>query len=285
MLEIKIADISLRESEEVYPARLSFKEKLETAKLLEKLQIDVIETGQLCDTEAGSAFIRMLSSTLRHSAICVPVALDEGSVERTWSALSKAKKPRLCVAMPTSTVQLEYMYQLKADKALPLVEKIISLCAKLCPDVEFVAVDATRSEPEFLAAVIKSAIGAGAGTITLCDSAGEMLPEELASFISLVYYSVPELKKVTLSLECTDNLGLGSAAALAGVKAGARQVKLSSGVGSRTLSLERFLNVIKVRGDTLGISMNANGTALQRTCSEIAALAGGPQSNMKGACR
>jgi len=281
MLEIKIADISLRESEEVYPARLSFKEKLETAKLLEKLRIDVIETGRLCDTEAGSAFIRMLSSTLRHSAICVPVALDAGSVERTWSALSKAKKPRLCVSLPTSTVQLEYMHQLKADKALPLAEKTVRHCANLCPDVEFIAVDATRSEPEFLATVIKSAISAGAGTITLCDSAGEMLPEELSSFMSLVYYSVPELKKVTLSLECTDNLGLGSAVALAGIKAGAGQVKLSSGVGSRALSLERFLNIIKVRGDTLGISMNANGTALQRTCAEIAALADIP--HMKGA--
>jgi len=274
MIDIKIADISLRESEEAHAARLSFKEKLETAKLLEKLRIDVVETGPVGVAPADSAFIRTLASTLEHSVVCVPVALDRGEADRAWDALSKAKKPRLNLMVPTSTVQLEYLQQIKPDAVLPLVGEITAHCAALCPDVEFTAVDSARSEPGFLAAVLKAALAAGAGTITLCDSVGEMLPDELREFVSSVYSSVPELEGAALSLHLKDNLGLASAAALVGVGAGARQIKVSSGLNSGTLQLEGFLNVLKVRGETLGISSGINATALRRTCSRLAALAG-----------
>jgi len=274
MIEIKISDISLRESEEIHAARLSFKEKLETAKLLEKLQVDIIETGPVGDSPADAVFIRTLSSTLENSILSVPVTLDKQEIGRSWDALSRAKKPRLNIIVPTSTVQMEYTQQMKAETVLPLVGEITAHCAGLCPDIEFTAVDSTRSEPEFLTAVLKSAIAAGAKTITLCDSVGELLPDELSQFISTVYGAVPELRDVTLSLHCRDTLGLASAAALSGVKSGARQIKVSSGLGAGTLSLEQFLNVIKVRGETLGISSSTNATALQRTSSQLSALHG-----------
>jgi len=274
MIEIKIADISLRESEQVHAARLSFKEKLETAKLLEKLQVDVIETGYAGGSPADAAFIRTLASTLEYSALSVPVALDKQEVGRAWDALSKAKKPRLNIIVPTSTVQMEYGQHIKAEDLPTLVSDITAHCASLCPDVEFTAVDSVRSEPGFLASILKAAIDSGAKTITLCDSVGELLPDELSGFILSVYESVPELCGVTLSLHCRDSLGLASAATLSGVKFGARQVKVSSGTSSGTLSLLQFLNVIKIRGETLGISSNTNVTALQRTCSQLSALAG-----------
>ena len=274
MFDIIISDISLRESEQSHAARLSFKEKLETAKLLEKLRIDIIETGYVGDSPADAVFIRTLASTLEHCAISVPVTLDKKSVDRTWDALSKARKPRLNIIVPTSTVQMEYGQQIKAETLLPLVGEITAYCASLCPDVEFTSVDSVRSESEFLSLVLKTAIESGAKTITLCDSVGELLPDELSEFISSVYKSVPELHGVTLSLHCRDSLGLASAAALSGLKSGARQIKVSSGTASGTLSLEQFLNVIKIRGETLGISSNINVTALQRTSSQLAALAG-----------
>ena len=274
MIEIKIADISLRESEQVHSAQLSFKEKLETAKLLEKLKIDVIETGPIGNSPADAVFIRTLASTLDYSVVSVPVTLDKQEVRRTWDALSKAKKPRLNVVVPTSTVQMEYTQQMKAETLLQLVGEITQLCASLCPDVEFTAVDSARSEPKFLSAVLKAAIASGAGTITLCDSVGELLPGELSEFVSSIYGSVPELRNVTLSLHCRDNLGLASAAVLDAIKSGVRQIKASSGLGTGTLSLQQFLNVIKVRGEALGISYNINTTALHRTCSQLAALAG-----------
>ena len=274
MTNIKIADISLRESEQVYAARLSFKEKLETAKLLDKLRVDVIETGPVGESPADAVFIRTLASTLEYSAISVPAPLDKSGVDVVWSALSKAKKPRLNVVVPTSAVQMEYRRQMKAETALALTGEITSYCAGLCADVEFTAVDSTRSEPEFLTSVIKAAINAGAKTITLCDSVGELLPDELSEFIRSVYANVPELSGVTLSIHCRDSLGLASAAALSALASGARQIKVSSGVKFGALGLEQFLNVIKIRGETLNISSNINFTALQRTCSQLAALSG-----------
>ena len=275
MIEIKIADMTLRESEQVYEARLSFKEKLETAKLLEKLHVDVIETAPTSGSPADLAFIRTLAATLEYSALCVPVLqFDRQTVKKTWEALSRAKKPRLNVAAPTSTVQMEYRRQTKAEALLPLVSEITAFCSELCQDVEFTAIDAVRAEPEFLSALIKAAVKAGAQTVNLCDSVGELLPDELSRFIAAVYASTPELGNVTLALHCRDNLGLASAAALAGINSGARMIKVSSAAKSNTLSLGQFLNVIKVRGETLGVSYNINDTSLRRTCSQIAALSG-----------
>jgi len=280
MHEVKIADTTLRESEQVQAAKLSFKEKLETAKLLEKLQVDIIETGAVGEAPADAAFIRTLATTLQHCVLCVPVTLDKTGIDSTWAALSKAKNPRLNLIIPTSTVGMEYQHQMKAEKVLPLVGEIVSYCVSLCPDIEFTAQDSVRSEPDFLAKVLKAALDAGAKTITLCDSVGELLPDELSHFISSVYDMVPDLRTavyhgtVTLALHCKDNLGLASAAAINGISSGVRLIKVSSGNGQGTLSLEQFLNVLKVRGDTLGISSGVNTVALQRTCARLAALTG-----------
>ena len=287
MQKVKISDITLKESEQINTARLSFKEKLETAKLLEKLQVDVIEAGPVGDTPAEAAFIRTLATTLDHSVLCVPVAPDKKNVDSTWSALSKAKKPRLNLIIPTSTVGMEYQHQLKAEKLLPLVTEIVSHCVSLCPDVEFTAEDSVRSEPEFLVKVLMAAINAGAKTITLCDSVGELLPEELSVFISTVYDLAPELRDavnngdVTLALHCKDNLGLASVTALTGIGSGVRLIKVSSDASLDTLSLERFINVLKIRGETLGISTGLNMTSLQRTCTRLAVLTGAADTSRR----
>ena len=281
MVEVKISDITLRESEQVNSAKLSFKEKLESAKLLEKLQVDIIETGAVGTAPADAAFIRTLATTLEHSILCVPVALNKKSIDSTWAALSKAKRPRLNLVTPTSTVGMEYQHQMKAEKLLPLVSEIVSHCVSLCPDVEFTAEDSVRSESKFLADVLKTAISAGAKTITLCDSVGELLPDELSVFIDSMYDLVPELKNVTLALHCKDNLGLASATALNGVSSGARLIKVSSNTGLGTLSLEQFLNVLKIRGDSLGISSGLSTTSLQRTCARLAALTGVADRNRR----
>jgi len=289
MHNVKISDTTLRESEQAHAAKLSFKEKLETAKLLEKLQVDIIETGAVGDSPADAAFIRTLASTLGYSTLCVPVTLDKIAIDAAWAALSKAKKPRLNLIIPTSTVGMEYQHQMKAEKVLPLVGEIVLHCVSLCPDVEFTAEDSVRSEPEFLAEVINAAISAGAKTITLCDSVGELLPEELSEFISSVFEKAPKLRKavedgtVTLALHCKDNLGLASAAAINGINSGVGLIKVSSSSEMDTLSLEQFLNVLKVRGDTLGISSGVSTVALQRTCARLSALTGASDRSSRAA--
>jgi len=274
MINIKIADVTLREAEESGTASMSFKEKLEAAKLLEKMQVDIIETGPVGGSPAEAAFIRTLASTLSASVVSVPVSLERACVDRAWAALSKAKKPRLNIIAPTSTVQMEYEQHMKAEAVLSLVSEITEYCVSICPDVEFTAADATRSETGFLASVLKAALAAGAATVTLCDSAGQMLPDELGAFIASVRASVPGIQAAGLSLHCRDNLGLATAVALSGARNGAGQIKVTSGAGGGTLSMEQFINVIKLRGETLGISYNINDTAIRRSCSRLAALTG-----------
>ena len=274
MKYLKIADISLNESMLNNTTKLSFKEKLETAKLLEKLQVDIIETSPVSDLSADVIFIRTLAATLESCILCVPVDLDKSKINRTWDVLNKAAKPRINITAPTSIVQMEYNKKIQAKDLLSLVEETVAYASELCSDIEFTAVDSVRSEPEFLASVLKSAVKAGAKTITLCDSVGELLPEEITSFISKVQNAVPELDNVVLALQCRDNLGLASSVALYAIHSGITQIKVSALAGFGTLSLEQFLNIIKVRGDTLGISCNVNTTALQHTTSQLAALAG-----------
>jgi 2-isopropylmalate synthase len=271
---IAIADISLRESGQQSTAGLSFKEKLEIAKLLEKLRVDVVETGYVSESAADAAFIRALSTTLERSAISVPVQLDSAAAERAWNALSRAKKPRLDVIVPTSTVQIEYTYGLKPDVVRTRAAETVAKCAALCADVEVTAEDATRAEPEFLAAILREAIAAGAKTVTLCDSLGELFPEELAAFIERVYADVPELKTVALSIHCKDTLGLAAASAAKAATVGAAQIKTSAGAGDATLSLEQFLNVVQTRGEYLNLTVGANLTALRRTCRQLETLLG-----------
>jgi 2-isopropylmalate synthase len=272
--EVKIVDISLRDSEQLFASALSFKQKIEIAKLLEKLHVDAVETCYVSEAPADAVLVRTLTTMLEQSIVCVPVTLDKAGIDRAAAALQKAKKPRLNLIVPTSTVQMEYVYHLKAETMITQVSEMVGYCASLCRDVEFTADDATRSEPEFLASVISAAIEAGAKTITLCDAAGEILPDELEAFIDSMLKRVPALKDTQLSLELKDQLGLAAASALAAVSKGVSQFKVAFGSSASHLSLEQFLNVFKIRGETLKITSSVNSTALQRTCRQLEALTG-----------
>jgi 2-isopropylmalate synthase len=111
----KIVDISLRESEQLFASGLSFKQKIEIAKLMEKLKIDAVETCCVGESAADSVLVRTLSTMFENCVICVPVSLDKAGIERAASALAKAKKARLNLIVPTSAVQMEYVYRLKAE--------------------------------------------------------------------------------------------------------------------------------------------------------------------------
>ncbi len=272
--EVKIVDITLRESDQLFASGLSFKQKIEVAKLLEKLKIDVLEVPSVTEAPADAVLVKTLAAMLDYSVLSVPVTLDKAGIDRAAAALQKAKKPRLNLIVPTSTVQMEYVYHLKADSVLCQVGDTVAYCLCRWPDVEFTAEDATRSEPEYLAAVLTAAIGAGAKTITLCDTEGEKTPEELAAFIEAVKASVPSLKDVSLSLHLKDSLGLATASALAAVSCGITAFKAAIGTLSGHLNFEQFVNVLKVRGEALHITTGINVTALFRTCRQLEAITG-----------
>lgn len=274
MQKIEIVDITLRVSGQLSASGLSFKEKLEIAKLLEKLRVDVIETGYIGDAPADKAAIRTIADTVAASVVSVPVGLSEQEIRRAADALGRARRPRLNLTVPTSTVQMEYAYQLKPEALLQALKESMALCAELCGDVEFTAEDAARSEPAFLARMVEAALSGGAKTITLCDSAGQLLPGEAAAFLRDLRAAVPALEGARLCLQLHDGLGLAIANALACAGAGASAFKTTfNGMGA-CLSMEELLHTVSQRGDALGLQSGVDTTQCQRACKHMEALLG-----------
>ena len=226
MNEIRISDVTMKQTGA--DISLSFKEKIELCKLLDKLGVTVIELEPIVNTKIDSLRVKSAAAAVKNSIVAVPVALNPESVQITWNALKEAKKARLQVCAPVSPVQMEYLFHKKPDAMLSSIRDTIRECCRLCADVEFVADDATRSDAAFLYEAIAAAIEAGAGTVTVCDTAGAMLPNEFTSFIRELYANVPALKDVCLGISCSDSLSMADACAIAGVRYGAREIKAAS---------------------------------------------------------
>ena len=266
MQKVKISDVTLREREK--SEGISFREKLEIVKKLDKLNVDIIETPIINNTKTDILFLHTAAPLLKNSILSCPVAYDEQQIEKTAEALSAAAKKRLHLMIPTSTVQMEYLCGKKPKAVLEMIKTLTEKCVSVCEDVEFSALDATRSEREFLFEAVKTAVSAGATTITVCDSAGEMLPEEFAQFIKDIYENVPELKDVTLSAECNNTLGMASSCMVSAISAGVRGIKTAVDAKD-TLSLVSAAQILKAKGDFLQVEADLKYTELEHTASRM----------------
>ena len=193
MSRIKIADITIKESAERNGFSLNFKERVEVAKQLEKLNIDVIEMPRAIQT-ADALLIKSLSPIIKNSVISVMADLNKDEVTKAWNAVSGAKNARIHICIPTSPVQMEFVSGQKPKRVLENIAEVVSYAKTLCNEIEVSAVDATRSEMEFLSQVISIAIENGATIIDLCDTAGNMLPGEFSDFIRKVKEQVPAME-------------------------------------------------------------------------------------------
>lgn len=266
MQKVIISDVTLRESEKT--AALSFKEKLDVAKKLDRLGVDVIETAGIKNAKTDVLFLHTISPLIKNSIISCPVEYSEESIETTAEALTAAAKKRLQLMVPTSTVQMEYLCNKKPAAVLEMIERLIKKCVSVCDDVEFSALDASRSEEEFLYSAIRTAIAAGARTVTVCDSAGEMLPDEYSTFIKKLYENVPELKAVTLSAECSNSMDMATACMISSMNAGVRQLKASVS-NEEYPSLTAAARIMQVRGDSMGVTSSINITELEHTVERM----------------
>lgn len=269
MQKVLISDITLRESE--ISNTLSFKEKIDVVKKLDKLNISVIETAKITNKKTDTLFLHTISPLIKNSILSCPVDYSEESIEATYDAIKTAKSKRLHLMVPTSSVQMEYLCHKKPAAILEMIETLIKKCASLCPDVEFSALDATRSEKDFLYTSIRTAILSGAKTITVCDSAGEMMPDEFKEFILGLYENVPELSDVTLSVECNNSLNMAVACVISSIPAGARQFKVTASK-SHFPQLKAVAKILQTRGNSMGVELNINYTELEHTIDRMGFL-------------
>ncbi len=262
MRTIRIADVTMRKN-----TSLTFKEKLEMAKQLEKLCVDVVEVAPLGDEKADALALRTMATIVKSGVLSCPTTLCKENIDKAFEAIQDAKHPRLSVEAPVSSVQMEYLCHKKPQPMLECIKETVAYAASLCKDVEFAAQDATRAEPEFLVTAVKTALEAGATAVTLCDTAGESLPEEMAALVKAVLSAVPECEG-KLGVSCNDALHTAQAAAFSSILAGASEIKtVISGEGLPRLC--ELAETLRIKSDGLGVSFKVNTLELQSAVYRI----------------
>lgn len=268
MSTVRISDATLKSSS---AKALSFREKVELVRLLDKLRVDVIEIGRIEQQKADSLFIKTVADAVKGCAVAVETLCDAESIDRTWEALKNAEKPRLQIKAPVSLVQMEYLYHKKPEALKTAVVEGVQRAKTLCTEVEFIASDATRSERDFLYEILEAAIEAGADVVSVCDTAGDQLPEEFAAFIKEIRANVPGIDRAVLGAVCSDEMTMADACSVAAMLAGAQEIKAAV-YPENMASVKNIAAVITKKGSANDLSMNVRTVELKRLVDQISRM-------------
>jgi len=259
MKHIRIADTTLCRKDGAF----GFKEKIEIARQLEKLKVDVIELPEIENVKTDILFVRTVSSFVKKATLSVAAGSTPESIENAAAALSHAENARIRIELPLSPVAMEYIAHKKPPVMLTYIAQCVTTAKEKGTEVEFCALDATRSEPDYLIKAIDAAVSAGADSISLVDSAAEMMPDDFAAFAA----GIAEKVNVPVSVGCEDKNGLACASAILAVRAGIDNVKAC--VEGAGVPLEIFADMIKNCGNTYGFSCDIRVTELHRVVKQI----------------
>ncbi len=250
--KIIIFDTTLRDGEQCPGASLNTQEKLEIARYLEKMKVDVIEAGFPISSPGDFEGVEVIAKNIKGSAIAALCRAVEQDIKCAWDAIKLAKKPRIHTFIATSPIHMKLKLEKSPQEVLEQAVLAVKLAKSFCPDVEFSAEDASRSEPEFLYQVFSEVIKAGATVINIPDTVGYAQPQEFASLIKGIMENVPHIQEVMVSVHCHNDLGLAVANSLESIKYGVRQIECTiNGIGERAgnASLEEIVMALHTRKD------------------------------------
>ena len=265
MRTIITSDITLRIAAEEKRETLSFREKLQIVKSMDASGIDRIELPATDGTRADAVVIRTAAETAQNCAIAIDAGQTDAEIAAAWDIVKNAKKPVLQIVIAGSTVQMEYLYHVKAPQMLEKITALVTTAKTFCSDVELVIRDATRAEEGFAAKCAKTAEDAGAAAITLCDDSGAFFPEDYAAMIA----SVKEVCALPVYVEPSNALNLAAACAVSAIRAGADGVKAACGA-DKYLSIDDFADIYRAKGESMGIACALDITAIHKTMAAIA---------------
>ena len=268
MRQIRIFDTTLRDGEQAPGCSMDLAEKLEIALALEKMGVDVIEAGFAIASKGDAQAISEVAKVIKQSTVASLARATKQDIDAAWDAVRHAAHPRIHTFLATSPTHMEYKLKMSQEEVLKTISTMVAYACSLCPDVEFSAEDASRSEPAFLAKAIETAILAGAKTINIPDTVGYALPEELGSLITYLRQNVPGIEDVDLACHCHNDLGLGVANTLAAVAAGVTQIECTvNGIGERAgnAALEEIVMALHTRKDLLQADCRIDTTKLYPT--------------------
>ena len=247
-----ILDTTLREGEQAPGCAMQPHEKVTVAQLLEKLNVDIIEAGFAASSQGDFLSIQAIAGVIKRPVISSFCRAREEDIDAAVDALKEAHRGRIHVVFATSDVHLKYKFKMTQSQALERIKGAVKYAAKSCPDIQFTAEDAGRTDRDFLITIINTAIKAGASTVNLADTVGYLVPEEFGALIKFVRQKAAGLDHAILSIHAHNDLGLALASTLAAVEAGADQVECTiNGIGDRAgiCALEKLAYVLKVRQD------------------------------------
>jgi len=280
-----VFDTTLRDGEQSPGATMNLAEKLEVARQLARLGVDIIEAGFAIASPGDFESVSRISQevgTLDNPPIIASLARSQKKdIDQAWGAVQWAKRPRIHTFLATSDIHLQHKLKMSRNDAVETIGEMVSYARSLCADVEFSPEDAGRSDPEFMWQALNVAIQAGATTLNIPDTVGYCTPQEYYKMIEDIIKYVPGIKEkgIVISTHCHDDLGLATANTLAGVLAGARQVEVTiNGIGERAgnTSLEEVVMALKTRNTVFHLDTNIDATQLVRTSKMVSALTSMP---------
>ena len=224
MADIQIFDTTLRDGEQSPGVNLNKSEKLEIAKQLERLGVDIIEAGFPAASDGDFEAVKLIAETIKDSSVTALARAHHKDIDRAYEALKNTEKPRIHIFLATSPIHMEYKLKMSEEEVLEKSVEMVTYAKTMFPEVEFSAEDATRSDIDFLIKLIEQVIDAGATVINLPDTVGFTTPHEYGRMFKTISENVPNIDKVNLSCHCHDDLGMAVANSMAAVENGATQV-------------------------------------------------------------
>jgi 2-isopropylmalate synthase len=276
---ITIFDTTLRDGEQAPGFSLTVSEKLQLARQLDALGVDVIEAGFPIASEADAEAVRTIATEVRRPIVAALARCRRDDIDRAGQSVAPAARPRIHTFIATSDLHLTRKLNITREACLEAAVAAVTQARRYTDDVQFSAEDATRSDLEFLCRIIESVIDAGATTINLPDTVGYATPDEIVAFFTAVLGRVPNAGRAVFSAHCHDDLGLAVANTLVALQAGVRQVECTiNGIGERAgnASLEEIVMATRVRSDRLPFETGIVSPALYATSQMLTALTGEP---------
>lgn len=272
MEKITIFDTTLRDGEQSPGCSMNLREKIEVAKCLEKLRVDVIEAGFAISSPGDFESVSTIASTVKDCTVASLARANIKDIDVAWDAVKHAADPRIHLFIATSDLHMQYKLKKSPAEVLEAARTMTAHAKKYCSNIEFSAEDATRSDREFLARVVEAAIASGATTVNIPDTVGYTTPQEMRELIEYLRNTVPNSDKAIFSVHCHNDLGLATANSLAGVLGGARQIECTvNGLGERAgnTALEEAVMAMNTRRDEFPFETRIDTTQIYHTSRVI----------------
>jgi 2-isopropylmalate synthase len=272
-----IFDTTLRDGEQSPGCSMNLEEKLRMAKMLDDMGVDVIEAGFPIASPGDFEAVHEISKIIKNAVVCGLSRAKKADIEASADAIKPAKRGRIHTFIGTSPLHRQYQLQMPPEEVLNSVAESVSFSRQFTDDVEWSAMDATRTEHDFLCQAVEIAIKNGATTINIPDTVGYAVPHEFAELIKMLINRVPNIDKAVLSVHCHNDLGLAVANSLAGVQAGARQIECTiNGIGERAgnASLEEVVMALRTRNDLLPYDNKIDATKIMKISRTLSAITG-----------